>query len=166
MSRVTRTRRSKPDRAWGPLVAWIVGVEAAGALAGLASRPGAWYLSLDRPAWTPPNWLFAPVWTLLYAAMAVAAWLVWQRREDRAARIALVWFGIQLALNVLWTPLFFGFRRVDLAMLDISALWVAIIATMKNFSRIRALAGWLLLPYLAWVSFAAALTLSIWLRNG
>ncbi len=165
MSRVTRGRR-KNGRGPGPLLAWVAGVEAVGAISAMVVRRGAWYTALAKPAWTPPDWVFAPVWVALYATMAVAAWMVWRERDRLTVRKALIWFGVQLAFNALWNPLFFGFRRLDLAMLDLSLLWVAILLTMRNFHRVRAVAGWLLVPYLAWVTFAGALTLSIWVRNG
>jgi tryptophan-rich sensory protein len=127
--------------------------------------PGAWYAGLHKPSWNPPDWVFGPVWTALYTMMAVAAWLVWQRGGFGAQRKALVWFIIQLALNAAWTPLFFGLHLPSVAFGEILLLWAAIVATLRAFLQVNGLAGWLLAPYLAWVSFAAVLNFTIWRRN-
>jgi translocator protein len=121
----------------------------------------AWYGTLARPAWAPPAWVFGPVWTVLYGLMAVAAWLVWRERGLAGARGALGLYAVQLALNAAWTPIFFGLRLPGLALLELGVLWVAIVATTVAFWRIRRVAAVLLLPYLAWVSFAAALNAAI-----
>ena len=126
--------------------------------------PGEWYAQLDKPAWNPPNWIFAPVWTLLYMAMAVAAWLVW-RQGSPTRRVPLAVWGVQLVLNALWSWIFFGLHRPGFAALEIGLLWVAILATTLLFWRVRRAAGVLFVPYLAWVTFAAVLNLSIWLLN-
>ena len=125
-----------------------------------ASSVGSWYRTLVKPPWTPPDWVFGPVWTLLYAAMGVAAWLVW-RSTTAVRERALTLFGVQLGLNVAWSWLFFGLRRIDLALVDIAALWVAIALTIRAFARARSAAAWLLVPYLAWVSFAAVLNAAL-----
>lgn len=122
-----------------------------------------WYPTLVRPSWRPPNWLFGPVWTVLYAAMAVAMWLVW--REGGELRGPATAWGVQLGLNALWSPLFFGARNLGLALVDISLMWVAIAVTMARFWPRHRGAAWLLVPYLAWVSFAAALNAWIWAFN-
>lgn len=124
-----------------------------------------WFESLKKPAWNPPSWLFGPVWTLLYAMMAVAAWLVWREGGWRTHRWALGVFCLQWLFNLLWTPLFFGAHRPDWAFADIVLLWIALAVTVVLFWRVNRLAGALLLPYLAWVSFAAALNLAIWRMN-
>lgn len=136
-------------------------------VAALGTRfmPDAWYAALAKPAWNPPNWIFAPVWTLLYTLMAVAAWLVWRGGEGPVRRRALALYGAQLILNAAWTPLFFGLHRPDLAAIEILVLWVAIVATIVAFARISRVAAWLLAPYLLWVSFATALTFTIWRLN-
>jgi tryptophan-rich sensory protein len=121
-----------------------------------------WYPSLLKPAWNPPSWVFGPVWTVLYAMMAVAAWLVW-RRDGWSG--ALAWFAVQLTLNAAWSPLFFGLHRIDLALIDITFLWVAIAGTVVAFWKVSPGAGWLLVPYLAWVSFATALNFALWRLN-
>lgn len=143
------------------LVAVVIcfGVAAVGSVA-TASSVSSWYLELTMPSWNPPSWVFGPVWTLLYAAMAVAAWLVW-RSPGPGRGVALGVFGVQLALNGLWSWLFFGFRRIDLAFYEILVLWLAIAATIWVFRRISSTAAWLLVPYLAWVSFAAVLNAAI-----
>ncbi len=137
----------------------------AAAFVGSRFRPGAWYAALARPAWSPPNWIFAPVWTLLYLLMGVSAWLVWRRAGFGGARLALGIFGVQLALNALWSWLFFGLHRPDLALVDIVLLWGAILAVVILFGRVDKVAGALQLPYLAWVTFAMALNGAIWWLN-
>ena len=136
----------------------------AGACTGNSNTTG-WYASLAKPSWTPPNWVFGPVWTALYANMAVAAWLVWRRRPRKRVGWALGLFSLQLILNIAWTPVFFGLQRPGLALVDILLLWLAIGMTVVAFHGIRPLAGWLLIPYLLWVSFAAALNMAIWSLN-
>jgi tryptophan-rich sensory protein len=142
-----------------------VAVVAAVGGAATASSVGTWYPALAKPAWTPPSWLFGPVWTALYAAMAVAGWAVWRARGWRQGRGPLVLFALQLLLNAAWSGLFFGLRAPGLALLGIALLWGAILATLVAFWRVRPLAGALLVPYLAWVSFAAALNAAIWRLN-
>jgi len=143
------------------LVGWLVLCFGAAAI-GARFKPGAWYAALRKPSWTPPSWLFAPAWTLLYAMMAVAAWLVW-RQTGFSGEVGL--FVLQLALNAAWSWLFFGLHRPALAFADIVALWLAILATLVAFWAVRPLAGGLLVPYLAWVTFAAALNGAVWRLN-
>ncbi len=123
-----------------------------------------WYRALSRPDWTPPGWLFGPVWTVLYLAMAVAAWMVWRQGTPGTAA-ALSAFAMQLALNVAWSGLFFGLQSPAAAMADIVVLWVAIAATIGCFLRVSVPAGLIMVPYLAWVSFAAMLNFAIWRMN-
>jgi len=123
-----------------------------------------WYVELAKPAWTPPAWVFGPVWTVLYAMMAVAGWLVW-RRQHALRRAALWWFGTQLVLNVGWSAIFFGLRMPGLAFLEILALWSAIAAALVASFRVSRAAAILLAPYLLWVSFALALNAVIWRLN-
>ena len=123
------------------------------------------YQQLVRPDWAPPAWLFAPVWTVLYSLIGVAAWLVWRVGGFRAARTALTLFLVQLVVNALWSWLFFGWHLGGLALADILVLWVLIVATIVAFWRVAPLAGALLIPYLLWVSFAAALNHSVWQLN-
>lgn len=149
------------------LAAWLGLAFSAAALGAAATiRAGAFYTQLARPAWAPPAWLFGPVWTLLYALMGLAAWLVWRDRGFRGAGApALALFLAQLAVNALWSWLFFAWRRGGAATLDIAVLWLLLVATVLAFRRVRRLAAVLLLPYLAWVTFAAALCLAIWRLN-
>ncbi|HEY8485087.1 MAG TPA: TspO/MBR family protein, partial [Longimicrobiales bacterium] len=151
-------------RAWIGLAVWL-GICYGAALVGSQFTANEWYRALDKPSWTPPAWVFGPVWTVLYGTMAVAAWLVWKDRGLAGARPALLLFAVQLALNIAWSWLFFGLHRPGLALVDILALWAAILATLLAFWRVRGLAGALLLPYLGWVTFAAALNYRIWRLN-
>ena len=146
------------------LFGWLLLCFAASAM-GALFMPGEWYAALNKPAWNPPGWIFGPVWTVLYAMMAVAAWLVWQRGGFAAQRRPLGLFLAQLALNALWTPLFFGLRQPGLAFAEIILLWLAILATLLAFRPVSRAAAWLLVPYLAWVSFAAVLNGTLWRLN-
>lgn len=148
---------------------FVLGCEAVGYLgaATTASGDSPWYEGLEKPAFTPPDWLFAPVWIVLYALMGIAAYLVWREGWERTTvRTALVLFLVQLVLNGLWTPVFFGAESIVGGALIIVALVVVLALTLRAFFRVRALAGWLLVPYLLWVLYAAALNLSIWALNG
>ena len=148
------------------LVGWLIVSFIAAAIGGAASvQAGPLYSQLVRPDWAPPPSIFGPVWTVLYALMGIAAWLVWRVGGFRAARSALTLFLLQLALNALWSWLFFGWHRGALAFAEILLLWGLIVATLIAFWRIRPLAGALLIPYLLWVSFAAALNYSVWQLN-
>lgn len=124
-----------------------------------------WYAGLVRPALNPPSWIFAPVWTTLYAMMGLAAFLVWRTPKSPARTKALVAFGAQLVLNALWSIIFFGFRILSAASIEIVVLWIAIALTIARFRQLSRPAAWLLAPYLAWVTFAAYLTFSIWKLN-
>lgn len=138
----------------------------ASAIGGLASRGASgFYAQLDRPAWAPPGAVFGPVWTVLYVLMAIAAWLVWRERRVDGARGAFTLYGVQLVLNAIWSWLFFAWRRGGLALAEVVVLLVFIALTAVAFGRVRRLAGVLLLPYLAWVAYATALTASVWRRN-
>lgn len=148
------------------LVGWpVVSFIAAGIGAAASVQAGPFYAQLVRPEWAPPGWVFRPVWTALYVLMGVAAWLVWRVGGFRAAKLALALFLVQLALNALWSWLFFGWHRGALAFADILLLWVMIVATVIAFWRIKPMAGALLVPYLLWVSFASALNYSVWQLN-
>jgi translocator protein len=158
--------RSSVSRQLMGLAGWLVITFVAAAIGAAASVEAAsFYRMLVQPEWAPPSWLFGPVWTALYALMGVAAWLVWRADGSRGARGALTLFLFQLALNALWSWLFFGWHRGALAFADIVLLWFLIVATVIAFWRLRALAGVLLLPYLLWVSFAAALNYVVWRLN-
>jgi tryptophan-rich sensory protein len=151
---------------WLSLLLWLALVATAAAIGAIASAQAPeFYASLDKPGWAPPASVFGPVWTLLYASMGIAAWLVWRERGWARARGALGLFVLQLALNAIWSWLFFRWHLGGLAFADILALLGLIVATLASFARIRRLAGWLLVPYLAWVCFATALNYSVWQRN-
>lgn len=136
----------------------------AGVIGGLftASSVSTWYLTLNKPWFNPPAWLFGPVWIALYALMGVALYLVWEKGPERKA---LILFFIQLALNILWSALFFGLQKPWLAFIEIIVLWLAILATLLSFREISRTAAYLLILYLAWVSFAAALNLALAMLN-
>lgn len=156
---------------WFALAGWIILAGIAGAIGGVASlNAREFYSTLAKPAWAPPGWLFGPVWSALYVLMGIAAWLVWRERPECASvalarKRGLQLFVAQLVLNALWTWLFFAWRRGALALAEIVLLWVAIAATMWLFARVRRSAGWCLAPYIAWVSFATALTWAMWQLN-
>jgi tryptophan-rich sensory protein len=160
---VLATRKSS-GWLWLGLATWLLLCFSA-AFTGSAFAPGDWYASLRKPSWNPPNWLFGPVWTALYIAMAVAAWRVWRCGGFRLQRRPLGLFLAQLALNALWTPLFFGLRRPDLAFAAIVALCVTVALTLAAFWSMDRLAALLLAPYLAWITFAAALNFALWRLN-
>jgi benzodiazapine receptor len=145
----------------------IVCIAIAFIAAAIGSRymPGEWYASLVKPAWTPPDYLFAPVWTILYLLMGIAAWLVWRERLFADVAIPLGLFLIQLALNALWSYLFFGRHQIGLAALEIAILWIVILFTIISFWWVRRAAAALLVPYLCWVGFAAALNFQLWRLN-
>lgn len=148
------------------LLGWAIVTFLAAALGARASISAAdFYASLTLPAWAPPASVFGPVWTVLYALMALAAWLVWRQGGWRAATPALALYLLQLALNVLWSWLFFGWKQGALAFADIALLLALIVATIVAFHRVRPAAAWLLLPYLAWVTFACALNYAVWQAN-
>jgi len=131
-------------------------------LLAVGSMPDAWYAALMKPSWNPPAWLFGPVWTMLYTLMAIAAWLVWQRIGF--SRSLGLYFA-QLLLNAAWTPLFFGAHQLGWALIEILVMWVMILLTLLSFRRVNPAAGWLFLPYLAWVSFASFLNFTLWRLN-
>jgi tryptophan-rich sensory protein len=136
----------------------------AAALGGLF-MPGEWYAALKKPSWNPPGWVFGPVWTALYAMMAVAAWLVWRHGGWAMQHHSLRVFLVQLALNAAWTPLFFGLHWPGAAFAEIILLWLAIGATIAAFWPVTRAAACLLAPYLAWVSFASVLNFTLWRLN-
>ena len=148
------------------LIAWLSVCFFAAAIGGAASiEAGPFYTQMVRPSWAPPPYVFGPVWTVLYALMGIAAWLVWRVGGYRAARTALTLFFVQLAVNASWSWLFFHWHLGALAFADIILLWLLIVATLVTFWRTRALAGALLIPYLLWVSVASALNYSVWRLN-
>jgi tryptophan-rich sensory protein len=144
------------------LVSFLAVTFAAAAI-GAQFMPGPWYESLAKPSFNPPNWIFAPVWSALYVMMAIAVWLVWCRVKAFGLPIAL-WL-LQLGLNAIWSWLFFGLERPDLAAMEIVVLLAAILVTIVTFFRVSRPAGYLLVPYAAWVSFAAILNFTLWRLN-
>lgn len=148
------------------LVGWLALCFAAAAIGGVASaQAGPFYAGLVQPSWAPPGWVFGPVWTALYALMGIAAWLVWRSGGFQRNGNALGLFIAQLAVNALWTWMFFAWHQGTYSFGNIMLLWVLIVATMIAFWRVRPLAGALLVPYLAWVSFAAMLNWAMWQLN-
>lgn len=144
-------------------IAIALGIGAVGSFFTTPEIP-AWYATLNKPSFNPPNWVFAPVWTTLYVMMAVAAWLVWRTHKPET-HYALTVYGVQLALNFFWSILFFRLHSPGLALIDILAMWLAIATTIALFWPIDWRAGALLVPYLAWVSYATALNAAIWVLN-
>jgi len=146
-------------------IAVPLGAGGLGTLATAKAIP-TWYRGLRKPSWTPPQWVFGPVWTVLYAMMGTAAWLVWKTGwEKPAVRTGIGLFAGQLALNAIWSPIFFGKRAFGLALADLSLLWSMIVATAVQFYQVRPLAGILMFPYLLWVSYAASLNAGVWWMN-
>ncbi|OKY77490.1 MAG: Tryptophan-rich sensory protein TspO [Candidatus Methanohalarchaeum thermophilum] len=147
------------------LIVFIVGCELVGIIGALVTSDAfvSWYPSLEKPWFTPPGYVFAPVWTLLYALMGIALYIVWKKGwPQKKAKYAVSAFAIQLTLNGIWTPLFFGLRNPLLGLIDIILLWIAILVTIVLFTRISKKAGALLIPYIIWVTIATALNYSIW----
>ena len=147
---------------------WILGTLGAGAVGALALRPGStgWLASLDVPPWMPDTWIFGPMTAIALIALGAGAALVWDERERSPVRAAIGLYAGVLCCTALWPHLFFGSRATDLAMLDLSLLWILALLTLLAFYRVRRLAGGLLIPLLSFATFAAALNLSVWLRNG
>ena len=150
------------------LLAFVLASIVAGSIGSLVTitGPGSWYSLLVKPVFQPPNWIFGPMWTLLFILMGIAAYLVWERGIDKPeVRFALSVFCIQFVFNILWSFLFFGMQYPLLGLLDIIILWWLILATIMTFYRVRKSAAYFLIPYLAWVSFATVLNATIMLLN-
>lgn len=143
-------------------LAVFAALTALASLFGTQYMPGDWYAALAKPTWTPPNWLFGPVWTILYVMIALAGWFAWRRRGFSAP--VIVW-GVQMALNAAWSYLMFGQKNITFALVDIAMLWAAIIAFIALTWRPVPKAAALFVPYAAWVSFATALNFAIWQLN-
>ncbi len=164
MNNCIMTINNTPSRRLLVLAGWVLLCFAVASLGGFFG-PGEWYASLKKPSWNPPGCIFGPVWTALYTMMAVAAWLVWRQGGWPKQHKPLLIFVAQLALNALWTPLFFGLHRPGVAFAEIILLWLAIAWTIAAFRRVHRTAAWLLAPYLSWVSFAALLNFTLWRLN-
>jgi tryptophan-rich sensory protein len=162
-------RPAGPARSVLGLAVFVVVCFAVAGLGSLLTTPqvadGGWYDTLNKPFFTPPSWLFGPVWSVLYLMIAVSGWLVWHRRGFAGAPVAMGLFVAQLVLNFLWSAVFFGLRAPGLGLVEILVLWAAILATILAFRPISSLAALLLVPYLAWVTFATALNAGIWVLN-
>jgi len=152
------------DHAILGFIVWVAICFCAAAFGGLF-RPGEWYAHLTKPSWTPPGAVFGPVWTVLYFLMATAAWLVWRGGGFARHRTALRLFLGQLLLNAAWSPFSFGLKSLGLSLLDILALWVVLLLTLRWFFKAKPLAGWLMVPYAIWVTFASALNFALWRLN-
>jgi benzodiazapine receptor len=159
-----RAQRTEPLN-WLLLAAFVVGVVAAGALVGIANSPGSWYDSLDKPPGNPPSGVFGPVWTILYAAVGASGYLAWRATRGAARTTAMVAWAVQLALNLAWTPIFFGLERPGWALVEIVVMLAAILVTIVIFARSSRVAAALLVPYFAWVCFATYLTAGIGALN-
>lgn len=164
----TGPSRATPRKARIGSLALLVGLSLAAGAVGSAlggSMPSAWYQQLEKPAYNPPGWVFAPVWTTLYVLMGVAAWLVWKRRQLTPVSVPMTLFGLQLVLNAIWSWLFFGLQSPAAGLTDLVILWGLILAMAITFWRVSRPAGILILPYIAWVSFAGVLNTAILVLN-
>ena len=149
------------------LVISMVLCQLAGFLGSLFTTPAipTWYKTLKKPFFTPPDWIFGPVWISLFILMGISLFMVWRKQDHPQFKIALIFFFIQLIFNILWSAAFFGLRSPLLGLIDIVLLWVAILLTIQHCLRISRMAGLLLLPYIIWVSFAVVLNFSLWILN-
>jgi len=150
-----------------PLLVFILITLFAGFIGSFFTTPSiaSWYAFINKPSFSPPNWLFAPVWSLLYILMGIAAFLIWQKRDNLKTKPALMFYGIQLILNTLWSIIFFGMHNPGLAFLEIIILWSFILITLIKFYKINKTSGILFIPYLIWVSFASILNFAVWMLN-
>lgn len=166
MNRRKRNIRLRLQTQLPGLAAWL-GITGLAAAVGATGSVNAqtFYAQIALPQWAPPAWIFGPVWTVLYALMGIAAWQVWRTGGFQRARFALLLYLVQLAVNAMWSWLFFSWRLGLLALADVLVLMILILLTSIAFWRVRPLAGWLLIPYLLWVSFASALNFAIWQLN-
>jgi translocator protein len=163
-----RGRNSRPNL---PALAFFLVLTLGAGLAGALFSPGFsasaahWYAALVKPDWVPPQNWFPPVWAVLYVLMAIAAWIIWRERYHRSRAAAITAYGVQLLLNTLWPPVFFGLKNIDAGLFEIVALWLAIGWTMREFARVKSAAALFLVPYFLWVTFAAAINLAVWKLN-
>lgn len=152
---------------WLPLALFLLLSFSAAAIGAIATSSGVhtWYPSIAKPSWTPPNWLFAPVWALLYIAMAIAGWRVWRQGSPIEARHTFRLFGAQLALNALWSILFFALHDIGWALIDVLVLWFVLVRLLARFLAADRIAAWLWTPYVLWVTFATLLNAAVWELN-
>jgi tryptophan-rich sensory protein len=165
--------KSRPS--WPSLLVALLIPQLAGGLGALAtaSSVNTWYRRLRKPSWTPPSWVFGPAWTTLYLLMGAASWIVWRKRQTefpisqtaQQTDPALKLYAGQLALNTIWSLLFFGLRRLDLALVELGVLWTSVLMTIAQFAKIDRTAALLLVPYQAWITFAGALNAAVWWLN-
>jgi translocator protein len=158
----------KPKNSLAFLIFFILLSQAAGSLGTIFTIPAipTWYADLIKPFFSPPNWLFGPVWIMLYTLMGISAYLVWRKHQfDKKARVFWELFAAQLVLNALWTPLFFGAKWLGVSFFEILALWYFIMRTIKEAGKLDLYSAYILYPYLAWVSFAAVLNFALWILN-
>jgi tryptophan-rich sensory protein len=163
-----RGRNSRPHLpVLAASVVLALGAGAVGALFSPAASPAAahWYAMLAKPDWLPPQSWFAPVWTVLYVLMGIAAWLIWRERYHRSRNMAMAAYAIQLLLNALWAPLFFGLRNLGAGLFEIVVLWLAVGWTLREFARVRAAAALILAPYFIWTTLATAMNFALWKLN-
>lgn len=170
----------KEEHKWSALALSLATPFVAATVGGIATNSSlsSWYQQLRKPDWNPPSWLFGPVWSTLYLLMGLASWLVWRQRESKSGWLGIVskdnhaevdgalrLYGIQLIFNALWSIIFFGLRRVDWALAEVLVLWSLILSTLTRFYRIDRRAGWLLVPYQLWTTFATILNFTVWRMN-
>jgi benzodiazapine receptor len=163
-----RGRNSRPNwPALGLFLILTLGAGVVGALFSPAFSASAahWYAAVMKPDWVPPQNWFPPVWIALYVLMAVAAWIIWRERYHRGRSVAITAYFIQLLINALWSPLFFGLKNIDAGLFCIVALWLAVGWTMREFARVKSAAALILLPYSMWVTFVTAINLAVWKLN-
>lgn len=140
---------------------WFVGACFVTSLAGALFKPGPWYAALEKPSWVPPNWAFPVVWSILFVMIAISGWMIYRTAGWSGAMTPLIVYGVQLVLNFLWSMIFFGLKRMELALYEVGLLWLSIVAIILLFYPINALAALMMVPYLIWVTIAAALNLSM-----
>lgn len=152
---------------WYKLIISILGCQAPGLIGGIFTVKSVktWYLTINKPSFNPPSWVFGPVWTVLYILMGISVYVIWKKSDVQNVNLAIALFVIQLSLNAFWSILFFGLKNPQLAFFEIIAMWVFILACIIVFFPISQTASYLLIPYLLWVSFAAFLNYSIWKLN-
>ncbi len=152
---------------WAKCLLLAIACVVLGGLSGVSTAGSIqeWYTTLNKPSWNPPNWIFGPVWTLLYSMMGIAAAIVWHKNVPTDSRMGLLWFAVQFALNLAWTPIFFGMHQLGFALVVIILMWLAILITIFKFANVSKLAAWLLVPYISWVSFATILNATLLYLN-
>lgn len=146
------------------LIGWIIICSLPG-IFGAQFEPGTWYELLQKPSWTPPNWVFPVVWPILYIMMGISAWLIWKIKEVSISSTEFTWFFVQLILNGLWSWIFFGMNLISTGLAEILLLWISLVFTILLFWNRSRIAGLLLVPYLLWISYASALNFAIWQLN-